>query len=325
MSTLALEARPIVLELHDLLRDLDPARWRDDMETALRARLEEIRESLLRLRTLSYPDEGLTRLQSRISEIEALLAGHRTTLSARAAATREDWEAFRAGLQPAYEAIASSLRRYDVHVPALRPTNYRRNVLHVSAGLGVAALIVALPSMTVLRVLATGALIYFWTMELLRHRHPEVNARMMALYGRFSHPHEEHRLASSTWFCTSLFVLAMLGSAVAGVAAVLILGLADPAAALVGRRYGKIRLVHGRSLEGTLSFVVTGTVAAFLGLVLLFPSVGAVGALAMAAAAAVVGGVAELFSRRVDDNLSIPVCSALAAWGVALLMGLPLN
>lgn len=325
MTTLALEARPIVLELHALLRDLDPARWREDMEQALRDRLDEIRHALDRLRTLSYPDDSLERLQASISQIEAVLAHHKGSLSARAATTREEWMRFRAGLQPAYEAMAASLRRFDVHVPALRPTNYKRNILHAAAGLGVVALIVAAPSMTVLRVLATGALIYFWTMELLRRRRPELNAKLMALYGRFSHPHEEHRLASSTWYCTSLFVLAMIGSSVAGVIAILTLALADPAAALVGRRFGKIRLLHGRSLEGTLTFVVVGFLASMLGLAVLFPAVSGAGILAMAAAGAIAGGVAELLSRRVDDNLSIPVSAALAAWGVALLMGLPLN
>lgn len=325
MTTLALEARPIVLELHALLRDLDPVRWQEDMEAALGARLEEIREALLRLRTLSYPDDSLARLQSAISDIEAVLVRHKAALSARAATTREEWMGFRARLQPAYASIASSLRVLDVHVPALRPTNYKRNALHACAGLGVVALIVATPSMTVLQWLASGALIYFWTTELLRRRRPKLNAKLMAIYGRFAHPHEEHRLASSTWYCTSLFVLAMIGSSVAAVVAILVLALADPAAALVGRRFGRIRLLHGRSLEGTLTFVGVGGAASALGLAVLFPAVGTGGILAMAAAGSVAGGAAELLSRRVDDNLSIPVCAALAAWGVALLMGLPLN
>ncbi len=325
MTTLALEARPIVLELHALLRDLDPARWREDMEVALKTRLDEIKDALERLRAMSYPDDSLTKLQSSISEIEAVLARHRSTLFARAAVTREEWMRFRAGLQPAYEKAAATLARFDVHVPALRPTNYKRNVLHASAGMGVILLIVLAPSIGFLRVAATGALIYFWTMELLRRRNPKINARMMALYGRFAHPHEEHRLASSTWYCTSAFLLAMLGSAVAGVAALLILALADPAAALVGRRWGRVRLLNGRSLEGTLTFVGVGFLAATSGVALLFPTVGLAGILAMSSAGAAAGGLAELLSRRIDDNLSIPVCAALAAWGVAVLMGLPLN
>ena len=157
MTTLALEARPIVLELHALLRDLDPARWREDMEVALKTRLDEIKDALERLRAMSYPDDSLTKLQSSISEIEAVLARHRSTLFARAAVTREEWMRFRAGLQPAYEKAAATLARFDVHVPALRPTNYKRNVLHASAGMGVILLIVLAPSIGFLRVAATGA------------------------------------------------------------------------------------------------------------------------------------------------------------------------
>ena len=68
-----------------------------------------------------------------------------------------------------------------------------------------------------------------------------------------------------------------------------------------------------------------GFLAATSGVALLFPTVGLAGILAMSSAGAAAGGLAELLSRRIDDNLSIPVCAALAAWGVAVLMGLPLN
>ena len=47
-------------------------------------------------------------------------------------------------------------------------------------------------------------------------------------------------------------------------------------------------------------------------------------AAAMAGAAAVAGALAELASGRIDDNLTIPVISAAAAWGVAILMEAPL-
>ena len=40
----------------------------------------------------------------------------------------------------------------------------------------------------------------------------------------------------------------------------------------------------------------------------------------MAATAGLLGAVAELFSRRIDDNFAIPVASALGGWIVPLLM-----
>ena len=95
--------------------------------------------------------------------------------------------------------------------------------------------------------------------------------------------------------------------------AVTVLAFADPAAGLVGRRLGRIRLVHGRSLEGSLTFVVVGALVAWA---LLMVSYGSVTPhpVRMALGAAVCGGLAELFSRRLDDNLTVPLAAAFGAW-----------
>jgi dolichol kinase len=79
----------------------------------------------------------------------------------------------------------------------------------------------------------------------------------------------------------------------------------------VGRRYGSTKLVNGRSLEGTMAYAVV----AFLGSLAVLaawhgevpPSLG----LLAAAVAAVTGALAELFSKRVDDNFAVPVAVAL--------------
>ena len=47
------------------------------------------------------------------------------------------------------------------------------------------------------------------------------------------------------------------------------LGVADPVAALIGRRYGRHKLRGGKSLEGAMAFVASGTLAALGGLALL--------------------------------------------------------
>ena len=84
------------------------------------------------------------------------------------------------------------------------------------------------------------------------------------------------------------------------------------AAAIIGRRYGRIKLVNGRTLEGTLTFVAVGTLVATPWLALVWGMDSGL-ALKLAFFGALAGGIAELFSRRVDDNLSIPVATAVAA------------
>lgn len=325
MSAYAIQARPIAVELHALLRDLDPARWRDDMEAAFRERVEKIRAGLTELRSISSPDEGLALIAERISELEGLLAAHAATLSARVAATREEWMGFRARLLQSYDQLARSLCAEDVHVPALRPTNYRRNALHACSGLVTLAVIAAVPSPSWLRAGAAIFFVYAWCMELLKRRSSSINDRLMAFYGPVAHPHEWYRVNSATWYCTALMALALIGSPVVGAVGVLVLAFGDPAAALVGRRWGRTKLAHGRSLEGSLTFVGVSWAVAFCGLAVVFPEIGAPAAALLAAAGAISGAVAELFSRRIDDNLSIPVVAGVVTWAVAVLAGVPLG
>ena len=92
--------------------------------------------------------------------------------------------------------------------------------------------------------------------------------------------------------------------------------LADAAAALVGRRVGR---VHWGSLpatvEGTTAFIGTG-----LAIMACFPAV----AFGPAAAGVVVGAVVEVLPMPVNDNIRVPVVAALVVVGAeALLFGRP--
>ena len=85
----------------------------------------------------------------------------------------------------------------------------------------------------------------------------------------------------------------------------------DIAAALIGRKFGRHKLVNGKSLEGTVSFIIVGYIALAVVLVIthrpLLPDF-AIGFLAV-----LVGGLVELFQKqlRLDDNLSIPLSVGL--------------
>ena len=103
--------------------------------------------------------------------------------------------------------------------------------------------------------------------------------------------------------------------------AVAVLGLGDPVAGLVGRRWGRVKLVNNRSLQGTLTFVVVGTLAARAAMLLVPTSIASGTLWLTTLGAAIAGGLAELLSRRIDDNLSIPVITATAAAALLALMG----
>ncbi len=193
--------------------------------------------------------------------------------------------------------------------PIARPRNLTRSAFHVAAGLTSLALIRLLPGRGWLFAAAAAFAASAWTMEIARRKSPAVNARLMRIFGPVAHAHEGHRTNSSTWYVTALAILALVAPMRGAELGVLVLGVADPAAGVVGRRFGRVRLAAARTLEGTLAFVGVGFLAGLGWLLATGASLSP--AIALAIIAAVVGAAAELVSsRRFDDNFAIPVSIA---------------
>ncbi len=201
----------------------------------------------------------------------------------------------------------------------LRPTNYARSIFHFSSAAVGLTCVAFLPSRGWLTFIAVGFAAYSWSMEVGRRISPALNDRLMRFYGPVAHAHERYRVNSATWYATSLVVLALAASRPAMMAALAVLGVADPIAALVGRRWGRRELRAGRSLEGTLAFIASGSLAAAIALIVV--ASGPVGSIAgLAAVAGLTGAVAELFSTRLDDNLTIPVSVGLVVTAASLVV-----
>jgi dolichol kinase len=146
----------------------------------------------------------------------------------------------------------------------------------------------------------------------------------MRFFKPIAHASEAHRINSATWYMTALTLLALTGNAWICAVGVAVLGFADPAASFVGRRWGTVELVHGRTLEGGFAFVVAGTVKATLALQLTSPRPGWGLAVAIAFVASLAGAVAEMMSRRLDDNFTIPLVSSTTVAAILLALGRPL-
>jgi dolichol kinase len=190
--------------------------------------------------------------------------------------------------------------------PIQRPTNHARSLFHVaSAATGFAA-VALVPSRGVLLAIACAFATYAWSMEIVRRLSPAFNARIMRMYARVAHAHEWYRVNSATWYATALVLLAAFASRPGMIAGLAVLGVADPFAALIGRRYGRHKLRSGKSLEGALAFVASGTLAALGGLALLHAG-SPESMIALAFASAVAGAIAEVWVSILDDNFTIPV------------------
>ena len=194
--------------------------------------------------------------------------------------------------------------------------NLARSLFHALTGLFAALAyryVVAFPQAA---AIAVSASLLGLVLEGSRRRFEGLNRRFMALpfVRRVSRPDEYRRLWSSTQFAWGVTLAVMTTSPIAVQVACVVLALGDPAAGLVGRRWPLVPLVDGKSLGGMLAFVGVGSGAAlaYLGLTADLPPPEAA---RLGISAAMAGAVAELCSKRLDDNLTIP---AVAAWAAEL-------
>jgi dolichol kinase len=297
------DALPLLEDVYSVLAQADALGSRDPWQT-LAPRLAELRDRAEDLRSEDVATE--------LSELRSVFADAKPQ-----AAAGGSWAAYRERLQRAYDTLVGALRGLGLYAPVHRPTNYARTAMHVTTALTCLLLVEHVLSPLGMIVTAAVGAVACWSMELGRIFSSRLNEFLLWSMSAVAHPHERRHVNSATWYTTALLVLALLFTPKVVVVALAILGLADPAAGFVGRRWGRVRLVNGRSLEGTTTFFVVGTLAGLAALSIWHPEVRLGVALLIALAAAFTGAITELFSRRIDDNLSIPIAAAAGAWVVA--------
>ena len=109
-------------------------------------------------------------------------------------------------------------------------------------------------------------------------------------------------LNGATWVLLSAVLLLVVFPARMGALALTLFMVADAAAALVGRRYGRTSWrISTRTLEGSAAFVVVG-----LCLVAVMPTL----SFAAGAGVVVVGALTEALPRPFNDNLRVPFAMA---------------
>lgn len=300
-----------IREVRAVLTDADSSAWRaeraDDLRRRVTALVASIRERLEE--RVSRPSTQLTRTESLVATMERALP---------AEPTRARWAAFVGEVHPEYEALVLALPQ-GVAPSVVRPTNYTRSLFHFTAAVVGVATVALIRSHALVVMIAVAFVIYAWSMETGRRLSPRMNEWLMRLYSHVSHPHERYRINSATWYATALVILAFVASRPATMASLAVLGVADPVAALVGRRWGRHRFSTGRSLEGMLAFIVSGTLVAMIALSLA-GGVPPLQLVVLSLVAGIVGAIVELVTTRLDDNLTIPVAVGGAVTVVAAIL-----
>ena len=150
---------------------------------------------------------------------------------------------------------------------------------------------------------------------------PFVTPLYKALFGRMARESEpgKFRFSGAPPMYASACLTALCFSPRVASCAFAILILSDTSAALIGRKWGRHRFSNGKSLEGSLAFLLTGCIIA--------TCYGLAGDLSGATMAIWLGGVAaacvaEFFNEQIhlDDNFTIPLIFGAAAEFLPLVL-----
>jgi dolichol kinase len=299
----------------------------ESAELVMRQRRDRAREGWEQLQTKAHAlsqrfqearERAAEHGSAKLAEISDNLRAFVAELEAgeRAAQLRARWTAL--GRQ--YEALRTSLLSARVELPAgttlhtLKPRNLNRNLFHVGMSVFAVVLYEVFLGRSGVLAVASAVLVFFLILEALRRWSPTWNERFVQrVFSKISRPGEAHRTPSAVHYMAALFLGVLLMPQHAIELGTLVLGFGDPAASLAGKRWGRRKLVGDKSLAGTLAFFGTCVVVGTVFLLWVQPALGVAASIGIAAATAAAGAIAELYSRRLDDNFTIPMVAGLVA------------
>ena len=206
--------------------------------------------------------------------------------------------------------------RMDPEPPVTAPAPLRlpRHLFHLVAGSALPLAALLFPRSVVL-TLAGATTALFATGDALRLASPAVNRWFLSSFHGLLKPGERRRVTGATYLAAASLATLILFEPPVAALALFFVAFGDPAAALVGSRYGRFRLSmpgpwalkgqQAKSLEGALAFL-----AVALAVAALLRGAGVYGLYWPAAVGALVAAFVELLPFPIDDNVSVPLASA---------------
>ena len=215
------------------------------------------------------------------------------------------------------EEPAALATRHDLHLG--------RRLFHLLNGVTTAtAYALLFTHEQVIHIFGTIACVVY-IVDRVRIAYPEVVARHMPSVNRLLvRAEEQFRESAMIPYAIAVLLTILTVPKPAALVAVYTLAIADPAAAVVGIQWGRRKIAHNKSLEGSAAFFgATLLIAVFV----LAETTGATAATVAGASItiALAAAACELLPLRIDDNLTIPLFVGFTTWIVAAMFGIALS
>lgn len=147
--------------------------------------------------------------------------------------------------------------------------------------------------------------------EIAKWVFPSFRAMFLQYLKLLLRTHEKQgAITGATYYLTGVFLCIVIFDKSVAIACILFIILGDTAAALVGKRWGRTKLIGKKSLEGSAACFV---VCSLITLLLINPIVGNTDAInpIVCIMGAFIATLTELLPLRIDDNLTVPLISGV--------------
>jgi dolichol kinase len=184
---------------------------------------------------------------------------------------------------------------------AIKDSHYPRKVFHTLAGAVIpsAYYFAILPQEALTWIVLTAAAVWVG-FDSLRLRNASLNERFTRALRPLLKRKEARALTGASHLLGGASIAILLYPTAVMMTTLFFIALGDPAAAVVGKRFGRTRFSNGRSLEGSFAMFATCLfIARWLGGF----------TWSVSTAGAMIAAVTELYSGKIDDNITVPLLS----------------
>jgi len=187
-----------------------------------------------------------------------------------------------------------------------------RYVFHAVVGLVLVTMLYLLPKLVVVAAFALITIIFI-AIELITLRVPRLRVWFCTNFALLVRKEEHARLTGASYFMIGALITTAAFPKEIAMLAILLLAFGDPAASAIGRWRGRVR-IWNKSLEGDLACFVSCLIVGGV-FILIFgkPPVQVV------ITGAVFAALFQALPIRLNDNITIPVCSGAAMMLASLL------